>query len=1063
MSRYVFMVRSAVHPGCKRWLEASSRHTVAELADLIHESFGLPSDRHWSLFTHTPWSESGWYGPEAPDAVQGWPGRALADLGLEASDPFFLLHDLAREHWFEGLLATSEEGNEPASPRRTGSTGDLPPRPPERGEELLPDPEERARRRSLSQRFAQSAPPSPLWDPEQIDEGVELAREMLRAARGDAGRLTSFSLGSATPLAPWVILLAEALGHAGRADDGVALAEEYAAILDDDDILTGLATLLSDIDPEEALRRGEACLERFPDSFLARLTLARLLAEPGRDLERARRLAAEAHASAEPRQIVQREMAAELLDLLGAPTAGSAVPAAPEPRAGRGAGRSEPCPCGSGKKRERCCGEGEPRGDVEHRTMTELLPRTLEWILRPERADEVEQAWSVWSGESRIPEELVDPEAFLEDDIDGWREAFYAWLAFEWRAVPEAPSLVERWGEAAGRSLDARQEKVVERLASSRLRLYAVDSDPESGTGRLRDLIAGNCITLVAPDDLLEACLPEDLVAARIVELDGRPRSCTDMVFIEPALKPGLLSHMEAALEAMQSGLGSELSWEDLLDRVGALLILGVWSEIQDEDDPFGDLLAAGLSEDDLCVDGEPILDARAHATLADPSGDWSALARHPEVRHQEPPDLYWIPLESPAGVDLSSESLGAIFRLEGRVLEIDTVSRSRLHAAEAFVQQVLDRELSFRERIESPLDRLAGPSSGAPGAGGLSWIDEGPPALASCRLPLVSPREAWRRLEAHPETAAPPGEEGKLLWPRTPGPDNASIAVLGLQEDAIVLTTLSESRLREGKGFLRELLGGELAFEDMETVPLDALLGSVEDGLSDEPVIEEILEEFLEEQEARLSARTYRTYEEVVHYLYQCLDGYGHSLLMGEEKRTYERAGESGIGFCDVFGAEQLLRAYPEFLGWFLVRKADLTKSLARSAGTVTKKLARWLTSRGYVSSEIGREALEHAAAARRDLPAAVELRDILVETTMRADFPLDDESEILDDQFRITRVLDDRIWLSGLLEGGDLGPVRLPREAAERCRLGWTISGALTETGDGWRLVEAWNVYPE
>jgi hypothetical protein len=73
-------------------------------------------------------------------------------------------------------------------------------------------------------------------------------------------------------------------------------------------------------------------------------------------------------------------------------------------------------------------------------------------------------------------------------------------------------------------------------------------------------------------------------------------------------------------------------------------------------------------------------------------------------------------------------------------------------------------------------------------------------------------------------------------------------------------------------------------------------------------PTIENILDEFLAEQDARLSAATFRKYASSVELLWMHLNGYGHSELSGAELRRFERAFEEGDedAFCHLFGPDR-------------------------------------------------------------------------------------------------------------------------------------------------------------
>lgn len=56
-------------------------------------------------------------------------------------------------------------------------------------------------------------------------------------------------------------------------------------------------------------------------------------------------------------------------------------------------------------------------------------------------------------------------------------------------------------------------------------------------------------------------------------------------------------------------------------------------------------------------------------------------------------------------------------------------------------------------------------------------------------------------------------------------------------------------------------------------------------------PTIEQVLVEFLADQQQRLAARTFRNYAVVIDLLRDCLNGYGHSSLDPEERARWETA----------------------------------------------------------------------------------------------------------------------------------------------------------------------------
>jgi hypothetical protein len=228
-------------------------------------------------------------------------------------------------------------------------------------------------------------------------------------------------------------------------------------------------------------------------------------------------------------------------------------------------------------------------------------------------------------------------------------------------------------------------------------------------------------------------------------------------------------------------------------------------------------------------------------------------------------------------------------------------------------------------------------------------------------------------------------------------------------------------------------------------------------------PTISEVLTEYLADEKERVAPRTFAKYENVVELLKHSLNGYAYSGLEKTERALWEKHfnadGVEHREFCDIFGAEHILPNVGEFLNYFMAHKVVAEVDLLRTSGTVIKKLARWLAEHGHVAIEDAALAAEQGAEAARDLPAAAKLAMLLYDLTAARFAPRESDIE---GRFGITKVEPRRIWLRDEDDGRDYGEVQLPEAATELCRVGWTISGTVRQSGSGWRLVEAFGVYP-
>lgn len=220
-------------------------------------------------------------------------------------------------------------------------------------------------------------------------------------------------------------------------------------------------------------------------------------------------------------------------------------------------------------------------------------------------------------------------------------------------------------------------------------------------------------------------------------------------------------------------------------------------------------------------------------------------------------------------------------------------------------------------------------------------------------------------------------------------------------------------------------------------------------------PTIDGILEEFLNDQGARLARRTVAQYAYALSYFRLYLEAY----WPGHNQEEYDRITKAGDTYCGTFGPEALPGAYGEFLGYYMPRKAMVGKQTMRAAATVTKKLAIWLHEKGYVAdveSEVHR-----ASQAARELPAAVDALRILEAHAARC--APDRCLDRIEDHFTVVRLEPGKLWLRPVIYGRQtLGPLPIPEQATAHLKVGWDIGGVVGRTGGGLQLVEVWNVSP-
>jgi len=226
----------------------------------------------------------------------------------------------------------------------------------------------------------------------------------------------------------------------------------------------------------------------------------------------------------------------------------------------------------------------------------------------------------------------------------------------------------------------------------------------------------------------------------------------------------------------------------------------------------------------------------------------------------------------------------------------------------------------------------------------------------------------------------------------------------------------------------------------------------------SDKKVISQLFEEFLSDQEARVSSKTLAKYGDILSLFKSYLESY----WPGRGDEDYRRITSQGGTFCGTYGAEELLGGYAEFLGYFMPNKVMCGKSTMKAAGTVTKALAKWLAEKGYADdASLASAAEERAREAAIELPAAQDVLGLL-ERYVEEHSPGACQEE-MEDHFWINKIEPGKLWLEPLMSPKEsIGPVPVPKEVTEICQKMWDIGGVVVKTSRGWRFREVWRVSP-
>lgn len=209
------------------------------------------------------------------------------------------------------------------------------------------------------------------------------------------------------------------------------------------------------------------------------------------------------------------------------------------------------------------------------------------------------------------------------------------------------------------------------------------------------------------------------------------------------------------------------------------------------------------------------------------------------------------------------------------------------------------------------------------------------------------------------------------------------------------------------------------------------------------------------------------RKYEDIIDLFQDSMDGYAHQYLdKGEAAlfdNLYNAESKAHREFCQIFGPDKIPSNVGEFLGYFMPRKVMCSKELLKAAGTVMKKLGKWLEEHGYISNEWAENMIKRGAEATTKLPAAEKLAEMLYEYANC--HPVSRWTEKIEDYFTVEKVEPGKLYFSPYTPvdevEDDIIVLSLPRNITDLVEVGWDISLFLGKTGKGWQIIESGGVY--
>ncbi|MBI4521157.1 MAG: SEC-C domain-containing protein [Gemmatimonadetes bacterium] len=282
------------------------------------------------------------------------------------------------------------------------------------------------------------------------------------------------------------------------------------------------------------------------------------------------------------------------------------------------AGRTDPGPCGSGKKFKKCCGrEAAPPAVLavsETRRRAGLLNELVRFAARPAYESELRRAFVEYWGDDFQGLTLEEAHIEIEGEPGGF--PFWDWLLHDFR-LADGRTFIDTYLTKRGVA-DVEGRVLLEKASRSVVSLYRVEEvRPDEGF-MLRDLVRGGTVE-VQERAATRSLVRWDLIAARVIELDGAltitsllPFRASEKEDLSRALAREYRRYLRACPGASREDFLKERAhWFHHYSR--AL-----------EQKPLPQLVTA---------EGDPLLFCRGHYRMTDAVAVASALRAVPDLR----------------------------------------------------------------------------------------------------------------------------------------------------------------------------------------------------------------------------------------------------------------------------------------------------------------------------------------------------------------------------------------------------------------------------------------------
>lgn len=191
-----------------------------------------------------------------------------------------------------------------------------------------------------------------------------------------------------------------------------------------------------------------------------------------------------------------------------------------------------------------------------------LRERLVEFSNRPEVQAQIGEAFYIWKNDPELLEE--DLEDYLTDVTF---TQFFDWFLYDFRLLDTKKRLIETFIEEAKGGFSPLEKSILESWEESYQSYYEVEEVADRSL-RIRELFTGNVVS-IEDASTSKQVKPRDIVAARTINLLGKPYFA-GVVYIYPGtFKPLIIEFFEQELAIYKNTYGSNSTPKDYLKEWG--------------------------------------------------------------------------------------------------------------------------------------------------------------------------------------------------------------------------------------------------------------------------------------------------------------------------------------------------------------------------------------------------------------------------------------------------------------------------------------------------------------